>query len=62
MKWHPHIHVLYAERFLKNTGNFGNFYYFDFEVMRKTFLYNLTHNMITYCKSHNTNINLKNLR
>lgn len=62
MKWHPHIHVLYAERFLKNTGNFGNFYYLDFEVMRKTFLYNLTHNMIIYCKSHNTNINFKKFK
>ena len=62
MKWHPHIHVLYAERFLKLNGSFGNFYYLNFEVIRKTFLYNLTHNMVEYCKTNKTSIDLKDLR
>ena len=45
LKWHPHIHVLYAERFLRKDGSFGNFYYLSFEAIRKAFLYILVNRL-----------------
>ena len=39
LKWHPHIHVLYAERFMNSDGSLHNFYFLSFEAIRKRFLY-----------------------
>ena len=39
MKRHPHIHVLFAEKFMRNDGTLGNFYYLGFEAIRKRFLF-----------------------
>lgn len=41
MKRHPHIHVLYAEKFMRQDGTLGNFYYLHFEAIRKRFLYTI---------------------
>lgn len=41
MKRHPHIHVLYAEKFMREDGTLGNFYYLSFEAIRKRFLYTI---------------------
>lgn len=41
MKRHPHIHVLYAEKFMRDDGTLGNFYYLAFEAIRKRFLFTL---------------------
>lgn len=62
MKWHPHIHVLYAEKFLRNDGTFGNFYYLAFEAIRKRFLYTITAKMTKFCRDFNTKIDLKELK
>lgn len=39
MKRHPHIHVLFAEKFMRNDGTLGNFYYLGFEAIRKRYLF-----------------------
>lgn len=45
MKWHPHLHVLVAERFMRKDGTLGNWSYFGYEWMRKTFMYSLLSNL-----------------
>lgn len=42
MKWHPHIHVSFAEKFMRNNGTLGDFYYLDFEAIRKRYLFTVT--------------------
>ena len=39
MKRHPHIHVLFAEKFMRKDGTLGNFYYLGFEAIRKRYLF-----------------------
>lgn len=41
MKRHPHIHVLFAEKFMRNNGTLGNFYYLGFEAIRKRYLFTI---------------------
>ena len=61
MKWHPHIHVLYAEKFLRKDGTFGNWYYLAFEAIRKRFLYTLISKIRGFCRDFNTKIDKKEL-
>lgn len=51
MKRHPHIHVLYAENFLRKDGTLGKFYYLAFEAIRKRFLYTILNLMSKELKS-----------
>lgn len=39
LKWHPHIHVLFAESFMTKDGEFKKFDFLPFEYIRKSFLY-----------------------
>ena len=39
LKWHPHIHALVAERYMRKDGSLGRFSYFHFEWMRKTYMH-----------------------
>lgn len=52
MKWHPHIHVLIAERYLNNKGQLKKFDYFHFEYLRITFRNILFNNIYNFYKSH----------
>lgn len=62
MKRHPHIHVLYAEKFMKNDGTLGNFYYLAFEAIRKRFLYTILKLLKQSLKSKNEKIYKKFLK
>lgn len=52
MKWHPHIHVLIAERYLNNTNQLVKYDYFSFEFLRKTFRNVLFKRIYDYYKTH----------
>ena len=45
LKWHPHLHVLIAERYMKDDNKLHKFSYFSYEYLRKTFFNKLLHNM-----------------
>lgn len=51
MKWHPHIHVLIAERYLNNLGQFKKYDYFSFDFLRITFQNKLFHNIYMFYKN-----------
>jgi len=48
MKWHPHIHVLLAERYLNNRGELKKLDYFPFDYIRITFQNKLFHNIYAF--------------
>lgn len=50
MKWHPHIHVLIAERYLNNLGQFKKYDYFSFDFLRITFQINYFITFICFIK------------
>ena len=41
MKWHPHIHVLVAEKTIDNFGTHKKFSYFNFVSLKKGFMFQL---------------------
>lgn len=41
MNWHPHTHVLFAEKFLTNDGELGDFYFLKYDYIPKHFLYSV---------------------
>ena len=45
LKWHPHIHLLVAERFMTKDRKVKKFTFFPYDYLRKTFLNILLHNM-----------------
>ena len=45
LKWHPHIHLLVAERYMTKDNRLKKFSFFAYEFLRKTFLNILLHNM-----------------
>lgn len=53
MKWHPHIHVLIAERYWNNKGELKKYDYFHFEFLRIAFRNALFNNIYTYFKTNN---------
>ena len=52
MKWHPHIHVLIAERYLNNRGELRKHDYFHFDFLRIAFRNSLFNNVYAYFKAH----------
>lgn len=52
MKWHPHIHVLIAERYLNNNGELKKYDFFSFDFLRKTFQNILFHNIYSFYKQN----------
>lgn len=51
LKFHPHLHILIAERYLTNDGKLKKFDYFHFDYIRKTFQNVLFHNIYNYFKN-----------
>ncbi len=51
MKWHPHIHVLIAERYMKGDGSLHKMDYFSFDFLRLAFMNSLFSRVYAYCKS-----------
>ncbi len=51
MKWHPHIHVLIAERYMKGDGSLHKMDYFSFDFLRLAFMNSLFSRIYSYCKS-----------
>lgn len=52
LNWHPHIHLLVAERYMSDDGRLRRFSFFPFEYLRRTFLHRLLRNMYHYIKGH----------
>lgn len=52
MKWHPHIHVLIAERYITKDGDIRKYDYFSFDFLRKAFQNSLFHNIYTFYKAN----------
>lgn len=52
MKWHPHIHVLIAERYLNIFGELKKFDYFSFDFLRIAFRNCLFHNIYNFYKNN----------
>ena len=52
MKWHPHIHVLIAERYLDNKGQLKKYDYFHFNFLRIAFRNALFNNIYSFFKKH----------
>lgn len=50
LKWHPHIHVLYAENYLTKDGIIHKSDYLHFNALRKVFLYTITNKIIDFFK------------
>ncbi|MCF0238147.1 MAG: transposase [Sphaerochaetaceae bacterium] len=50
LKWHPHVHMLVAERYIDKDGNFHKFDYFHFNYLRVTFQNILLHNIYVFFK------------
>lgn len=51
LKWHPHLHVLLAERYLTKDGSLKKFDFFSFDYLRITFRNILLHNVYLFFKS-----------
>lgn len=54
MKWHPHIHVLFAEKFLNKDGELKDCYFLKYEYIRKYFLYSLIKKIRSFLKNSKT--------
>lgn len=52
LKWHPHIHVLLAERYITKNGDIIKFDYFSFDFLRKAFQNALFHNVYMFYKEN----------
>ena len=50
MKWHPHIHVLVAERWMDRDGNLHKHDYFSFDFLRLAFMNALLSRAYAFCK------------
>ena len=51
LKYHPHLHILIAERYLNNLGELKRFDYFHFDYIRITFQNILFHKIYMYYKN-----------
>lgn len=52
MKWHPHIHVLIAEMFINNKGDFKKYDYFHFDFLRIAFRNALFNRIYSFFKEN----------
>lgn len=52
MKWHPHIHVLIAERYWNNKGELKKYDYFSFDFLRIAFRNALFNHIYSYFKAN----------
>ncbi len=50
LKWHPHVHVLIAERYIDKNGILHKYDYFAFEFLRITFQNVLFHHIYHFLK------------
>lgn len=50
MKWHPHIHVLIAERYMNDKGELIKYDYLSFDFLRVAFQNALFNNIYSYFK------------
>ena len=48
LKWHPHIHVLYAENYITKDGIVHKSDYLHFNSLRKVFLYTITNKIVNF--------------
>ena len=63
LKWHPHIHVLYAESYLTKDGVIHKYDYLHFDALRKIFLYQLTNGIVKFFKEKpNDKFSLKQVK
>lgn len=51
LKWHPHIHLLLAERYINKDGKLCKFDFYCFNYIRKSFQYCLLNNVYNYFKN-----------
>lgn len=51
LKFHPHIHVLIAERYSSINSSLKKFSYFPYKYLRITFQNKLFHNLYVHCKN-----------
>jgi hypothetical protein len=52
MKWNPHLHILIAEQMLINNNELKKFDYFHFDLIRKTYMFNLLNNTYKYLREY----------
>lgn len=52
MKWHPHIHVLIAERYLNNKNELKKYDFFSFDFLRIAFRNSLFNRIYKYYKQN----------
>lgn len=52
MKWHPHIHVLIAEKYWNNKGELKKYDYFSFDFLRIAFRNALFNHIYAYFKAN----------
>lgn len=50
LKFHPHLHILIAEKYINCEGNLKKFDYFHFDYIRITFQNKLFHNIYIYAR------------
>lgn len=63
LKWHPHIHVLYAENYITKDGIIHKSDYLHFDALRKVFLYTITSKIVNFFKLNpNRKVPLKGIR
>ena len=51
LKWHPHLHILVAERHMDREGNLRKHDFFSFDFLRLAFMNALLSRVYAYCKS-----------
>ncbi len=60
MNWHPHIHVLFCEKFLTKDGELRDYYFLDYDYIRKHFLFSVTNRMAKFLRhSKRVSLNIK---
>lgn len=51
LKWHPHLHILVAERVMDREGNLRKHDFFSFDFLRLAFMNALFSRVYAYCKA-----------
>lgn len=63
LKWHPHIHVLYAENYITKDGIIHKSDYLHFDALRKVFLFTITNKIVNFFKQNEDNkVSLKQIK
>ena len=50
LKWHPHLHILVAERYMDRDGNLRKHDFFSFDFLRLAFMNALLSRVYAFCK------------